>query len=324
MTNTSDNWKSDFKEILVDKVFKQEQQVVKHISVGAGGDTYICQLWEGIIIWANSVHMEYIDYPDYEGDGWRYVALNICNEGRCEVSLKGDKYIYMVPGSICISSTAPEDGFVYPGELYTGIELAFDIDILTNSFPKELSSYGINIDSIKRFQSDNDDNFMGTVSELVQQKSRAIYDYLVSGDMKLEDYRFYVLEILYLILNGNTFSLNGKSYVTRGQRRIAVETERIITEDLSSHHTVEAIAKRFQVSPSALKKYFEAVYGVPISRYVKEQRMKNATVLLTSTSKSVGEIAMLSGYENQGKFGSAFKNYTGVTPLEYRRINRVI
>ncbi len=118
--------------------------------------------------------------------------------------------------------------------------------------------------------------------------------------------------------------MKSRSFVTKGQRHIAVEAEKIITEDLTVHFTVEEIANRFSVSPSALKKYFEAVYGSPISYYLKAKKMGNAKNLLISTNKSVGEIATLSGYENQGKFGSAFKAYTGETPLEYRHINKVL
>jgi len=323
MTKASNNWKSDFKKILVEKKFSKECQNVKKISVGEGGVTYICQPWEGIIIWANSVHMDYIDYPNYDEKNWRYLALNICNEGRCEVSLQGDRYIYMMPGYICMSATAPREGFIYPGEFYEGIEMAFDLDILADKFPLELSAYGISMASIKSFLKDNDKSFMGTVSENVLSKSKSLFEYLLAGNLPISAYRFYTMELLYLIINGNTEEMTGKSYVTKGQRRIAVETEKIVTQNLATRYTVEELAGRFQVSSSALKKYFEAVYGMPISHYLREKRMRNAKELLASSNKNIGEIAILSGYENQGKFGAAFKAYTGETPIEYRRINKL-
>ena len=324
MANTSKDWKADFKELLINKGFDRKSQVVKTISVGKGGTTYVCQLWDGVIIWANSVHMDYIDYPDYGGEDWKYIALNICHEGRCEVSLQGDRYIYMTPGSMCLSGAAPKEGFIYPGKLYEGIEIAFDLNVLNKNFPTELLSYGISLEDIKGYLKKNEDSFMANISDVGLKKSKALYEKLCNGDFPITAYRFYTLELLYLIQNGEASEMKGRSFVTKGQRRIAVEAEKIITKDLSSHYTVEDMASRFEVSPSALKKYFEAVYGMPISHYVRERRMRNATELLCASNKNIGEIAVMCGYENQGKFGAAFKAYTGNTPLEYRHRYKVI
>lgn len=38
---------------------------------------------------------------------------------------------------------------------------------------------------------------------------------------------------------------------------------------------------------------------------------------------TISDIADAVGYENQGKFGAAFRRETGVTPLEYRRLYRI-
>ncbi len=73
------------------------------------------------------------------------------------------------------------------------------------------------------------------------------------------------------------------------------------------------------ISPSALKKYFEAVYGQPISFYLRGKRMDFARQRLAQTKDSVGSIAAGCGYASQGKFGAVFRECTGMSPLEYRR-----
>jgi transcriptional regulator GlxA family with amidase domain len=55
---------------------------------------------------------------------------------------------------------------------------------------------------------------------------------------------------------------------------------------------------------------------------MREKRIERAKELLKTTDESIGEIALASGYEHQGKFGSAFKDSYGVSPLEYRRLYR--
>ena len=98
------------------------------------------------------------------------------------------------------------------------------------------------------------------------------------------------------------------------------------TEDLENewrkHFTVEELAERYEISPSALKKYFELVFGMPISYYLREKRMEKAKNLLVESRMNIGEISTICGYENQGKFGAAFKTYSGVSPLEYRRLHK--
>ena len=54
----------------------------------------------------------------------------------------------------------------------------------------------------------------------------------------------------------------------------------------------------------------------------KQAEHEKAKELLATTDESIGEIALASGYEHQGKFGSVFRDSSGVSPLEYRRLNR--
>jgi transcriptional regulator GlxA family with amidase domain len=61
---------------------------------------------------------------------------------------------------------------------------------------------------------------------------------------------------------------------------------------------------------------------MPISEYVRKERLRKAAKLLKTTDKSVQDIAALCVYQHQGKFGVAFKTMYQVPPLEYRRISR--
>lgn len=316
----SKDWMSDFKEILTEGELNNEKGIIKAVTVGNNVRTHICKLWDGVIIWANEIHLNYIEYPGYDMSNLKFTVLNICQKGRCEVNLVDDKYIYMVPGSLCISNTVPKDGYIYPGELYEGIEIAFDLDALKQQSIPELTAYGLEVDDITNCIKNNTKSYIASVSDIVMDKSKALYDALRNKNLSIQEYKFYVLDLLFNLRHGGITDIRNKSLVTKGQRSIAVEAERIITKDISKHYTVEEIAGRFNVSPSALKKYFDAVYGMPISYYVKEKRMKKAMEMLVLPGTSVGEVANHCGYENQGKFGAAFKAYVGTTPLEYRRI----
>ncbi|MCM1424957.1 MAG: AraC family transcriptional regulator, partial [bacterium] len=147
------------------------------------------------------------------------------------------------------------------------------------------------------------------------------YSRLTAADWNLSDYRLHLLLLLYALTNGGTAPIMERFYVTKGQKHIADEVERTITKDLSRHYTVTDLAVLYGVSPSALKKYFEAVYGLPVSFYLKRKRISLAKQRLSKTKDSVGAIAAACGYANQGKFGSVFRECTGMSPLEYRRLH---
>ena len=57
-------------------------------------------------------------------------------------------------------------------------------------------------------------------------------------------------------------------------------------------------------------------------QYVREQRMERACKLLTETDDSLSEISAAVGFMRQGSFSEAFKERFGITPHQYRKINR--
>lgn len=83
--------------------------------------------------------------------------------------------------------------------------------------------------------------------------------------------------------------------------------------------TVRALAERFYIAESVLQQCFKSIYGQPIASFLRTKRIqKSAALLREDDTLSVGEIAQMTGYENQSKFASAFKAIMGQTPLAYR------
>ena len=311
------NWGDAFKELLLRKHSIGERDVCMGLQVGeANSFIYICQLFEGVFLWANEIHTRYLEYPDYDLNRLNYAVINLCIAGRCEVGLMDDTCIYMMPGLLSVNCNEPKGGYSYPGGLYEGIEIAFDLDVLQRQTPPEFSSFGLDLDFLNRVLEKGKGSYMAVVTEEAVQQGRLLYESLRKGDLLLAGYRFLTVSLLYHLKNGYAGEIKDRTLATRGQRRIANEVEQILTEDYRRHFTVEELADRFGISPSALKKYFD----MPISHYLRNMRMETAKELLVKSGKSVGGIASLCGYENQSKFGSAFKAYTGVTPLEYRRL----
>ena len=109
------------------------------------------------------------------------------------------------------------------------------------------------------------------------------------------------------------------TFYTKYQVEIAKKAEQILTSDLGQHHSALELASLFSISETSLKNYFRGVFGENISSYMQKKRMEKAQELLFSTTLSVAEIAMLTGYSSQSKFAAVFRKYTGIAPLVYRR-----
>ena len=128
---------------------------------------FICKLWDGIFLWGNDVHSHHIAYHDYTLNQKDYAVLNICHAGRCEVEMRDDTYIYMTPGLLNINSRTPKDGYSYPGGAYEGIEVAFDLEMLKEKTPVELSAFGLTYETLEEYLTRGNGNYMAAISDSI-------------------------------------------------------------------------------------------------------------------------------------------------------------
>lgn len=83
---------------------------------------------------------------------------------------------------------------------------------------------------------------------------------------------------------------------------------------------IVSIAKALGVSASHLRKQFRETYGSSLGRYLHGARMHRAASWLATSDLNVGEIADRCGYRSQASFTRAFREESGLTPREYRRL----
>lgn len=78
------------------------------------------------------------------------------------------------------------------------------------------------------------------------------------------------------------------------------------------------LAKAMAVSQQTLLRHFHRHLSVTPQEYVRQLRMKSAQGLLARTSRSIGQIASLSGYSDVHTFRKVFRECTGTSPSSYR------
>lgn len=78
------------------------------------------------------------------------------------------------------------------------------------------------------------------------------------------------------------------------------------------------LAQKNAVSASYLSGLFKKENGMTLTDYINTTRIRQALILLNTTSLSVGTIAARCGFPDSNYFTRTFKKYQGKTPKAYR------
>ena len=83
--------------------------------------------------------------------------------------------------------------------------------------------------------------------------------------------------------------------------------------------SLQALAKRYHVSPGCLSNHFSRCVGMRPMQYITLSRLTQARAMLMKTELPVMEVARQCGYNDVSSFVRRFREEFGVTPLQFRR-----
>jgi len=114
---------------------------------------------------------------------------------------------------------------------------------------------------------------------------------------------------------------SGSVYLPKSSnRRVIEETILYIKNNLAGDLSLKLLSERVSFSQIYFHKLFKASTGKNLREYIEEQRIKKAIELLTSSDKTLTEIAYECGFSSQSYFSYAFKRKTKLTPREYAKM----
>ncbi len=91
-------------------------------------------------------------------------------------------------------------------------------------------------------------------------------------------------------------------------------------QNYSKNPSLEETAAVAGYSPAYFSKLFHAQLGKSYSDYFTVIKLKHVQHLLLSTNKSITEIAYDTGYRHVSNLSEQFKKMTGMSPLQYRKL----
>ena len=95
--------------------------------------------------------------------------------------------------------------------------------------------------------------------------------------------------------------------------------ERIQASLEMGYPNLNELANLCGISQGHLARSFKAATGWQIHKYITEERLKAAKMMLTKTQLSCEQVAVRLGFKNPGYFSTSFRRMTGKTPTEFRR-----
>jgi len=97
-----------------------------------------------------------------------------------------------------------------------------------------------------------------------------------------------------------------------------LELNRYIEEKMHLPIQISDMARTVHLSTSHFCTAFKKHYGTTPMRYLTEQRLSRALILLEDQSMTIKEIACKVGYDDPLYFSRLFRKYSGKSPKQHR------
>jgi AraC-like DNA-binding protein len=114
-------------------------------------------------------------------------------------------------------------------------------------------------------------------------------------------------------------ALDKKERLNYEDRSRLYKAKEIMENNLSNPPSLSELSKLIGLNNNKLKKNFKELFGMPVFKFLQEERLSKAYQLLSSGSENVQEVAWFVGYDSLSSFSNAFQKKFGVRPNEIRQ-----
>ena len=267
--------------------------------------------------------MAEIDYGDYTYVfGFYQISLKagICGEiryGRNRYDFQEGTMIFTKPGqALSFSDTRDDPGVV-------GWTLVFHPDLIRKS------ELGRNIENYSFFSYEANEalhlseNEKASVTDLAKKIETEYQQNIDRHTQKL------IISNIELLLDYCTRFYDRQFYVrTNLNQDLVTNFESLLRDYFASETSVDAglpsvkyCGEQMNMSPSYLSDMLKKETGKTAQQHIQDAIVERAKNLLLSTKEQVSQIAYGLGFEYPQHFSKMFKNQTGMSPAEYRKIN---
>ena len=145
----------------------------------------------------------------------------------------------------------------------------------------------------------------------------------LQGEARALQYHGRLIELVAYALHGlQNQPLDRGHGGLRNQRdlELAHRARSRLASDYRKPPDLNALAHELATNANRLRSVFKAAFGVTMTEYCLERRMREAQQLLLRAELSIAQVAERVGYEYPSGFTAAFTDHVGMTPRDYRRL----
>jgi len=95
---------------------------------------------------------------------------------------------------------------------------------------------------------------------------------------------------------------------------------RYLAENIAEPVSLKTLSERFNISERSMSRLFQAHLHISFLQYFKTLRMVKAIEMILKTTRPIGDIAFLTGYDSIGSFSNAFYAFTHSRPSDFRKV----
>jgi len=103
-----------------------------------------------------------------------------------------------------------------------------------------------------------------------------------------------------------------------GERERLQQAREILTQNLDAPPSLSELSRQIGLNTFKLKKNFKEVFGVPVFKYLQNERLNTAHDLIRNRHMSIREAAWHVGYDSLSSFSNAFAKKFGFRPSDIR------
>lgn len=92
----------------------------------------------------------------------------------------------------------------------------------------------------------------------------------------------------------------------------------ILLDNIEDPPSLTELSKQIGLNTTKLKKEFKAIFGVPVFKYLQNERLSSAHALISEGQATVQEAAWQVGYDSLSSFSNAFAKKFGYRPSQIK------
>ncbi|WP_281232392.1 helix-turn-helix domain-containing protein [Flavobacterium gelatinilyticum] len=97
------------------------------------------------------------------------------------------------------------------------------------------------------------------------------------------------------------------------------QAKEIVTTNYCTPPSISQLSQMVGLNSNKLKRNFKELFGIPVFKYIQEERLNKAYELLRESEKTVQESAWEVGYESLSSFSNAFHKKFGMRPNDVKQ-----